>query len=122
MTVIVNAVEINLNLCDDWVAYNKEKCFKVIPKRMDKTLAQSECTKLDPKASLMIITSSDEQEFVNKMLTNYSQYTDKVWTGMTNVKTADVYNNWVDGIPYEYTTQITMTRNYNNNYQDTIKM
>ncbi|CAG2115379.1 unnamed protein product [Medioppia subpectinata] len=89
---------------------------------MDKTLAQSECTKLDPKASLMVITSSDEQEFVNKMLTNYSQYTDKVWTGMNNVKTADVYNNWVDGIPYEYTTQITMTRNYNNNYQDTIKM
>ncbi|CAG2179874.1 unnamed protein product, partial [Oppiella nova] len=105
---------VDLNLCDDWIVYKKEKCYKVVPKRVTKTQAFQECLTLDPKAKLITIDSKEEQEFITKFIANYSSITDKVWTGMnsTNVQS---YNNWVDGTPYEYSTQVY--DNYRGNHR-----
>ncbi|CAG2175052.1 unnamed protein product [Oppiella nova] len=97
--------KIDLNLCDNWITYKKEKCYKVVSKRVTKTQALQECLTLDPKASLITISSKEEQEFITNFIANYSSITDKVWTGMNN-SNVHSYSNWVDDTPYEYSTRI----------------
>ncbi|CAG2108108.1 unnamed protein product [Medioppia subpectinata] len=114
---MVNSLAIDMNLCDDWIPYKKEKCFKVIENRANNTVAQSKCAQLYPNASLITIGSADEQAFVTKFLSYYITVADRVWTGMANTKGSG-YSNWVDDFPnkrsvlYEYCVQMSIIGNF----------
>jgi hypothetical protein len=94
--------------CGDWESYKDEKCLKII----DETLrtyddAEKICNQQENSASLVIIRSKDEQDFLSNLLFNTHKVLDNVWIGVKYtsnmfkwIDDSDLsFTNWAEGNP-----------------------
>jgi hypothetical protein len=98
--------------CGDWESYKDDKCFKII----DETLrnyddAEKTCNQQENSATLVIIRSKDEQDFLSNLLFKTHKVIDNVWIGVKNtsnkfkwVDDSDLsFTNWAGGSPQNET-------------------
>ncbi|XP_054156737.1 uncharacterized protein LOC128955123 [Oppia nitens] len=107
--------EISINVCNDWVAYEKQKCLKVIAERASQETALNRCQRLDSRSRLVYIDDDRQQQFAVKLLANYSQIADRVWLGNQVTAATTPYSNWADGSP-DYIPVVVTESGYNNGY------
>ncbi|OXA46704.1 uncharacterized protein LOC110856020 [Folsomia candida] len=105
-----------------WIPYKNEKCLKILNLYETHSAAISSCQKqllfddlieVNLHATLLQISSKDEEEFVDKLLFNISRYADNVWLGAvrdgpraqfrwldgTSLNNFSVYQKWAYGNP-----------------------
>ena len=85
----------DVNNCgDDWVSYSDIKCLKVLESKGTEVEAKGKCSQLDNSSTLITIGSQSEQQFVTKLLSNYSSDSVWVWIGLEYVNNGF---KWMDG-------------------------
>jgi len=93
--------------CGDWEPYKDEKCFKVLRKYGSEEEAEKICNQEENSATLIIIRSKDEQDFLSKLLFHTHKVVDNVWIGVKHtsnefkwVDDSDLsFTNWAEGSP-----------------------
>ena len=76
----------------DFIPFSDTKCLKVLPKKESLYEAKNSCLTLE--SDLLSIHSEDENEFVVKLVTNYTNIADSVWLGL---QLAGQVFTWSDG-------------------------
>jgi hypothetical protein len=88
------------SLCGDWEAYKDEKCFKVSDKYGTQEEAGKTCNQEDNSATLVIIRSKDEQDFLFNLLFKTRKVVDNVWIG---AKYTSNKFKWIDDSDLSFT-------------------
>lgn len=81
----------------DWLRFN-DSCFKAFTEKVNWTKAQQNCRSLN--SNLTSIHSAKENEFVRSQV---APSVDRVWIGLTNLKTAKAVYEWIDGSDVSFT-------------------
>lgn len=85
---------------NNWISFNDKSCIKIITRwPMNRTLASSECQRLD--ARLLTINSRAKQFFITSNLIELQHR--HFYIGLSKIKTNDSFKySWDDGSEYHY--------------------
>lgn len=83
-----------LNPCGDWLKYGDHKCLKVLEVVATEQESRDLCYSQDDHATLLMIDSLEEQNFLNTFLVKYNRISANVWLGL---KYENSSYHWSDG-------------------------